>query len=100
MTVVNAEFIESVGERFDAVACMNCGVCTALCPMEIKMLPRLLFRQVMLGLEDEVMANADTVFSCLLCKMCEVNCPAGVPVAENVRLLRNRINTSLYGLGR
>jgi len=100
MTAINTLFIESMDQRFDAAACMNCGVCTALCPMEIGPLPRVLFRQVMLGLEEKVMANTDTIFSCLLCKMCEVNCPAGVPIAENVRLLRNRINTTMYGLGR
>lgn len=100
MTAINTAFIESMDQRFDAAACMNCGVCTALCPMEIGLLPRVLFRQVILGLEEKVMANTDTVFSCLLCRMCEVNCPAGVPIAENVRLLRNRINTTMYGLGR
>lgn len=100
MTVVSKTFIESMDSGFDAAACMNCGVCTALCPMEIKPLPRVLFRLVMLGLEEKVLADTDTIYSCLLCRMCEVNCPAGVPIAENVRLLRNYINTSLYGIGR
>jgi heterodisulfide reductase subunit C len=54
----------------------------------------------MLGLEDKIFENEDTIYSCLLCKMCEANCPAGVPIAENIRLLRNYINTNLYGLGR
>jgi heterodisulfide reductase subunit C len=100
MTVVSSSFIESVDGRFDAAACMNCGVCTALCPMEIKPLPRVLFRLVMLGLEEKVLTNKDTIYSCLLCRMCEVNCPAGVPIAENVRLLRNYVNITLYGIGR
>ena len=100
MSVVNTDFIEIVDRNFDAAACMNCGVCTALCPMEIGPLPRVLFRQVMLGLEDRVMENSDTIFSCLLCKMCEANCPAGVPIVENVRLLRGFINTKVYGFGR
>jgi heterodisulfide reductase subunit C len=100
MTAVNTAFIETVDRDFDAAACMNCGVCTALCPMEIGPLPRVLFRQVMLGLEEKVMENTDTIYSCLLCKMCEANCPAGVPIAENVRLLRKFINVNVYGLGR
>jgi heterodisulfide reductase subunit C len=100
MTTINTGFMESLDPSFNAVACMNCGVCTALCPIEIGILPRVLFRQVMLGLEEKVIASSDTIFSCLLCKMCEVNCPAGVPITENVRLLRNHINTSIYGLGR
>jgi len=100
MSIVNPEFIEAVDDRFDARACMNCGTCTALCPVEIGPLPRTLFRHVMLGLEEKVLGEADAVFSCLLCKMCEVNCPAQVPIAENVRLLRNTINRRVYGLGR
>ena len=99
MTAVNAALIESIDPRFDAHACMNCGVCTALCPMEIIPLPRVLFRQVILGLKDKIIENEDAIFSCLLCRMCETNCPAGVPIAENMRLLRNHINTTLYRLG-
>jgi heterodisulfide reductase subunit C len=99
MNAINTGLIESVDPHFDALACMNCGVCTALCPLEVVPLPRMLFRQVMLGLEDKVLENEDTIYSCLLCRMCEVNCPAGVPIAENIRLLRKYINTTRYGLG-
>lgn len=100
MSTVNPEFLDAVDERFNATACMNCGTCTALCPMEIGPLPRELFRHVMLGLEDKVMGEEDTIYSCLLCKMCEVNCPAKVPIAENMRVLRTTINRRAYKLGR
>ena len=36
---------------------MNCGVCTATCPLGIDLLPRRLFRYVLLGLEDRVRAE-------------------------------------------
>ena len=100
MNVVSTTFFEAVDRRFDATACMNCGTCTALCPLELGPLPRQLFRHVMLGLEQKVLDEADTIYSCLLCKMCEVNCPAEVPIAENLRLLRKTINVRVYGLGR
>jgi heterodisulfide reductase subunit C len=100
MITVNTASVDSMIPRFNANACMNCGVCTALCPIEINPLPRVLFRQVILGRDAKIMENADIIYSCLLCKMCEANCPAGVPIAENIRLLRNYINTTLYGLGR
>ena len=100
MTTVNPEFIEAVDQGFNATACINCGACTALCPMEIGPLPRQLFRHVILGLEDKVLAEADTIYSCLLCRMCEVNCPASVPIVENIRLLRKTLNARLYKLGR
>jgi len=84
---------------FDAVACMSCGLCTALCPMEVGVLPRKLFRHALLGLTDEVVAETDAIYQCLLCRLCEVNCPAGVPIAENVRLLRRYVGTTVYRLG-
>ena len=64
-------------DEFNADACMNCGVCSAICPMGVDVLPRKLFRYVLLGMEDQVRAETESVFSCLLCKMCEENCPAG-----------------------
>lgn len=73
---------------FDAAACMNCGVCTAACPLGLDILPRRLLRQALLGRAETVQAESDAVFSCLLCRACEANCPAGVHIAEDVRLLR------------
>jgi heterodisulfide reductase subunit C len=73
----------------DAEACMNCGVCSATCPLGIDLLPRRLFRYVVLGLEDRVRAEERNVFSCLLCRACEESCPGGVHITENVRMLRH-----------
>jgi heterodisulfide reductase subunit C len=74
---------------FDAEACMNCGVCTAICPLGMSLMPRLLFRYVVLGLDDRVMESKDAIFSCLLCRACEASCPAGVHITQNVRRLRH-----------
>ena len=68
---------------FDAEACMNCGVCTAVCP---------------LGLEDRVLAETETIYSCLLCRACQESCPAGVHIADNVRTLRHHLNRTAFGL--
>jgi heterodisulfide reductase subunit C len=87
-------------DEFNADACMNCGVCSAVCPMGIDMLPRRLFRYVLLGMEDRIVDESETVFSCLLCRMCEENCPSGVHIAENVRCLRHHMNRTVHGLGR
>ncbi len=80
---------------FDAAVCMNCGVCTATCPLAIDLLPRRLFRVVLLGMRDHLEEEREAVFSCLLCRACEESCPAGVHIAENVRTLRHYLNHDL-----
>jgi heterodisulfide reductase subunit C len=85
-------------DEFNADACMNCGVCSAVCPLGVEILPRRLFRYVLLGMEHRLAQETETVYSCLLCRMCEENCPAGVHIADNVRSLRHYINRTVFGL--
>ncbi len=100
MLKVNPRFLDSMrlAEDFNAAACINCGTCTALCPIGVGALPRMLFRYVLMGLEEKVLENTGNIYSCLLCRMCEDNCPAEVRIAENVRALRTYINRNVYGL--
>lgn len=100
MAKVNPAFLEKVStsEEFNATACMNCGVCSVVCPMEIELLPRKLFRYASLGLEDKVLEHTSTIYQCLLCKMCEVNCTADVHIADNVRFLRTYISKEVFKL--
>jgi len=97
---VDLEFAREVAtaDDFNAWACMNCGVCTAVCPLGIDLVPRKLFRYTVLGLRDEVLEQRDVIFQCLLCKLCEENCTAGVNIAENMRYLRGYIDREVFGL--
>jgi heterodisulfide reductase subunit C len=63
-------------------------------------LPRRLFRYAVIGVEEKIVEYQDTIFSCLLCRMCEQNCPAGVRISENVRVLRSYINRTVFRLSR
>ena len=98
MTILQPGLVDEVRQdaSFNASACMNCGVCTAICPMGLDHLPREIFRYVLLGMKDEVLGHQETVFSCLLCKLCEVNCPAGVHITENVRALRHYFDRNVF----
>jgi heterodisulfide reductase subunit C len=85
-------------KEFNAEACFHCGTCTALCPLGYQILPRQLFREVMLGLEDKVREDIPVIYSCLLCRMCEEYCPTEVHIAENMRTLRKTINEEVFKL--
>jgi len=102
MLKTDSQFVECVkaGSEFNASACINCGSCTALCPLGLDLHPRTLFRYVLIGARGRVLENTNNIYSCLLCKMCEDNCPADVPIAENIRSLRNYINRDIFGLTR
>ncbi len=97
---VDLAFAETVAasNEFDAWACLNCGICSAVCPLGIDLMPRKVFRYAVLGLKEEVLEEAETIFQCLLCKLCEENCTANVHIAENVRFLRGYIDQEVYGL--
>ena len=88
----------AAGHAFDANACLNCGSCTALCPLGVGLFPRQLFRYALLGAREELVQQTDVVYSCLLCKMCEENCPAGVHITENVRALRVYLGHEVFHL--
>lgn len=97
----NSEFIREIRQmqrKFNASSCMNCGACSAACPMGLEILPRKLFRYVLLGARDKVLESKEAIYGCLLCRMCEAGCPAGVRIAENVRTLRRYINERVYRL--
>lgn len=97
-TTLREEFLAFSGNG----GCLNCGACTAVCPMprEQVMLPRRILRCVHLGRGEELVENAESVFSCLLCRLCEETCPAEVDIAAFVRFLRGYINRRAYGLVR
>jgi heterodisulfide reductase subunit C len=100
MVKVSSELASKLKEsnEFNAEACFHCGTCTALCPLNYAIVPRKLFREVMLGLEEKVIQNIPNIYSCLLCRMCEEFCPADVHIAENIRYLRKYINKVSFNL--
>lgn len=82
-------------------ACMNCGVCTAICPAaEVSDYdPRMVVNAVQLRDEAEVekLLKSDTIWRCGECLSCKTRCPRGnVPgyIIQSLRALS--IETGLF----
>lgn len=78
---------EISGENVNS--CMQCGTCSAVCPMVESM--ELTSRQVMLLLQHglyEKLVDSTTPWICASCHTCKVRCPRGVDVPRVMEALR------------
>ncbi len=78
--------------------CIQCGNCSAACPMSIYMdyTPRKIIAMVRAGFRDEVLANK-TVWLCASCYQCTVECPKGIKITDVMYALkREAITQKIY----
>lgn len=81
-------------ERFSTAlkACMNCGVCTAICPAAefYEYDPRRVCDAVQRGDEAEIerLLRSDTIWYCGQCLSCKTRCPRGNVPGELILILR------------
>lgn len=78
----------------DVSRCVQCGRCSATCPMgrSMDILPNRMVWELQNGRTEELL-TAESPWLCLSCMACEQRCPRGVSpaaVMEAVRLLRIR----------
>jgi heterodisulfide reductase subunit C len=75
------EMLSGVAEQIRA--CMQCGTCTATCPMADAMDhgPRKLFALLLAGERGVVLASS-TPWFCSSCYTCTVRCPQEIPITE------------------
>lgn len=73
-------------------ACMNCGICTAICPAAefYDYDPRRICDTVQRGDEDEIeqLLKSDTIWYCGQCLSCKTRCPRGNVPGELISVLR------------
>jgi quinone-modifying oxidoreductase, subunit QmoC len=78
--------------------CIQCGNCSAACPLSIYMdyTPRKIIAMVRGGFKDEVLSNR-TVWLCASCYNCTVECPKGIKITEVMYALkREAIANKIY----
>jgi heterodisulfide reductase subunit C len=106
ITAINedAKFIDEIssipgGEKIRT--CIQCGTCSASCPMVFKMdqSPRKLFAMAKAGMRKEVLSS-NTIWYCVSCYSCHVRCPHGIKLTDIMYILKRlSINYGLYTRG-
>jgi len=77
--------------------CMQCGTCTASCPVAYEMdyTPRQILHMIELGLEQEVLSS-QSMWVCASCFHCTARCPRGIEIADVMAALRNQATAQGY----
>ncbi|MDB9822082.1 4Fe-4S dicluster domain-containing protein [Deltaproteobacteria bacterium] len=80
----------------DANKCMQCGTCTAICPLSEKdnTFPRRLIKYAQMGLTDRILKSPEP-WLCYYCGDCSDHCPRGADPGEFMMATR-RYLTSRY----
>lgn len=82
--------LAQVAKESNALGCLDCGKCTASCPIPIvggNYSPRRHVMAANQGDEAEIRGNG-SVYQCLTCSQCDQRCPAGVDYTSLVQKLR------------
>lgn len=80
--------VKSLGAK-DMEMCMQCGTCSASCPLSQgnNPFPRKIYRFIQLGLRERLLASSEP-WLCYYCGECNDNCPRGAEPAETMMAVR------------
>ncbi|XOF34766.1 MAG: heterodisulfide reductase-related iron-sulfur binding cluster [Candidatus Electrothrix sp. YB6] len=91
--------LEELGAR-DMELCMQCGICTASCPLSegTNSFPRKIYRYIQLGLKDKLLTSPEP-WLCYYCGECNLQCPRGAEPAETMMAARRWMITQFDWTG-
>jgi heterodisulfide reductase subunit C len=98
---LDKEFLKQIEEKSfsDEISrCIQCGTCSASCPMAEYMdyTPRKIIAMVKHGFKDDVLKSF-TPWLCASCYSCQVRCPSQIKITDIMYTLRREaINTKNY----
>jgi ferredoxin len=78
----------------DMDICMQCGICSASCPLSTgtETFPRKIYRYLQLGLRDKLL-QSPVPWLCYYCGECNKDCPRGAEPAETMMAVRRWLTT-------
>jgi len=78
----------------DMEICMQCGNCSASCPLSKgnDTFPRKVYRYLQLGLRDKLLSSPEP-WLCYYCGECNKDCPRGAEPAETMMATRRWLTT-------
>ncbi|MFC2067464.1 (Fe-S)-binding protein [Chloroflexota bacterium] len=82
----------SLAEKYELLACMQCGKCTSGCPVSLKspLNIRRLVREVMLGRNLKA-PEREELWDCTTCSTCSIRCPRGLEPHELIIGIRGSL---------
>ncbi|MCP3941112.1 MAG: 4Fe-4S dicluster domain-containing protein [Desulfobacteraceae bacterium] len=91
--------IKKLGAR-DMELCMQCGNCSAACPLSsgTNTFPRRIYRYLQLGLKDKLLESPEP-WLCYYCGDCNTDCPRGAEPAETMMATRRWLTTQFDWTG-
>jgi len=87
------DLLQEVINSTKAYYCLECGKCTAACPVarrDTSFSPRLTVEMALLGRSQELL-EGKLGWSCLTCRLCSERCPSDVRYSEFVRGVRTLV---------
>jgi len=101
-SVVNTDLYKEVARlgAKDMEICMQCGTCSASCPLSsgTDTFPRKIYRYLQLGLKDKLL-SAPEPWLCYYCGNCNIDCPRGAEPAETMMATRRWLTTQFDWTG-
>ncbi len=84
---------QSIAERYELLACIQCGKCTAGCPVSLKsaLNIRKLVREVAIDETREAAYQRQELWDCTTCSTCTIRCPRGIRPHELVIGIREAL---------
>ncbi len=80
----NSPLVMDCGLHGEERACINCGTCTHVCPVDI--LPQFTFKSVVTQEIDDALSHG--ILDCVECGLCSYVCPSKINICDTLKKFR------------